>query len=105
MIQQEQRQLINLLNQKEQPVKVDDITILLNAVDRLIQEGTTKEVKQIYQCLIKEITFNKETKADIQMTLYFDETIVNQLNKSYQGAISQGDMALFVLETPIKIEL
>lgn len=86
-------------------MKVETETILLNAVDKLIEEGTTKEVKQIYQCFIKEITFNKETKSDIQMTLYFDEAIVNQLNKSYQEAISRGDVAIFVLKTPTKIEL
>ena len=71
----------------------------------MLKKGTTKEVKQIYQCFIKEITFNKDTKADIQMTLYFDEAIVDQLNKSYQEAISRGDMAIFVLKDVIEIAL
>ena len=71
----------------------------------MLKKGTTKEVKQIYQCFIKEITFNKDTKADIQMTLYFDEAIVDQLNKSYKEAISREDMAIFVLKDVIEITL
>ena len=70
-----------------------------------MKKGTTKEVKQIYQCFIKEITFNKDTKADIQMTVYFNEAIVDQLNKSYQEAISRGDMVLFVLRKKVYLHL
>jgi site-specific DNA recombinase len=96
MNQEEQNQLKRQKEQEGEAIKVTDITVLLNGVEGLLKKGTTREVKQIYQCFIKEITFNKDTKADIQMTLYFDEAIVDQLNKSYQEAISRGDVAIFV---------
>lgn len=72
MNQEEQNQLERQKNKKGESIKVTDITVLLNGIEGLLKKGTTKEVKQIYQCFIKGITFNKETKADIQMTLYFD---------------------------------
>lgn len=103
MNREEQNQLTLQKNKERESLKVTDITVLLNAIERLLKEGTTKEVKQIYQCFIKEITFNKDTKANIQMILYFEEAIVNQLNKSYQEAISRGDMAIFVSQLTIEL--
>lgn len=103
--QEEQNQLKRLKDQEGESIKVTDITVLLTAVEGLLKKGTTKEVKQIYQCFIKEITFNKDTKADIQMTVYFNEAIVDQLNKSYQEAISRGDMVLFVLRKKVYLHL
>lgn len=42
-----------------------------------MKEVTTKEVKQVYQCFIREIIFDKSKNDDTQMTLYFDEGIVS----------------------------
>lgn len=92
-------------DQKEKKIVTSDIHVLMTGVDRLLEKGTTKEVKHLYQCFIKEITFNKKTKSDIQMTVYFDEGIVNELNKNHQEAISEGDMAVFVSQLPIKLTI
>lgn len=103
--QEEQNQLKRQKDQENESIKVTDVTVLLNGIEGLLKKGTTKEVKQIYQCFIKEITFNKDTKTDIRMTLFFDETIVDQLNKSYQEAISRGDVVIFVYKDIIEITL
>lgn len=105
MNQEEKNQLKRQKEQGGEPIKVTDIAVLLNGIEKLLKEGTTKEIKQIYQCFIKEITFNRDKKADIQMTLYFDEAIVDQLNKSYQEAISRGDVAIFVSKNIIEMTL
>lgn len=64
MTREEQNQLTLQKNKESESLKVTAITVLLNVIERLLKEGTTKEVKPIYQCFIKEITLNKD-KNDI----------------------------------------
>ena len=97
MIQQRQREIERLKQTKNQPIQVIDISRILEAIQQFINKSSKREIKQVYQSFIKEITFDKKTKDQFKLTLYFDDAIVNQLNTIYQEAISHRDMAIFVL--------
>lgn len=44
------------------------------------------------------------TKEHIQLTMYFDQLIIDELNKQYQETVSQTkDTVLLVLATPIEL--
>lgn len=63
------------------------------------------EILELVIVCLTEVMNTVERLEEKKWAGYFDETIVDQLNKSYQEAISRGDVAIFVLKDVIEITL
>ena len=106
-ITRQRRQTIATFLEKEgvqlNPAEVEK---MLHYVNALLAGRNKKDIKAIYRTFIESITFNKETKGDIQIRMLFDAPIINQLNQVYQaGGTSQVGVSPVSLSSPIQITI
>lgn len=106
-VTRQRRQTIASFLEKEgvqlNPAEVEK---MLHYVNALLAGRNKKDIKAIYRTFIESITFNKETKGDIQIRMLFDAPIINQLNQVYQaGGTSQVGVSPVSLSFPIQITI
>ena len=103
--QKRENEILHFLKHKDQSIEITNVQRLLQGIDAMLAGQEKKAIKALYRCFIKKITFDKETKDNIQMTMVFDEDIIAQLNQFYQGTLSKSDRVLFVLQTAFELTI
>lgn len=101
-----ENEILGLLRYQEDEIRVKDVRLLFNNLDVLLDEKNKKEVKELYRIFIEKITFDLGTRDNIQITVKFDQSTVDQLNEAYRKAESSyEDSAFFVLRTPFQLSV
>lgn len=99
-----ENEIIEILAHKDESIEAHDIQKIVTGIDQLLAKQEKRVIKQLYRTFIKQITFDPVTKEQIQLTMYFDQPIIDELNKRYQETVSQTkDTVLF--ELPMLVEL
>lgn len=99
-----ENEIIEILAHKDELIEAHDIQKIVTGIDQLLANQEKQVIKQLYRTFIKQITFDPVTKEHIQLTMYFDQPIIDELIKHYQETVSQTkDTVLFVLETPVEL--
>ncbi|MBP2098921.1 site-specific DNA recombinase [Enterococcus rivorum] len=101
--QRRENEILHFLKHKDQLIELKDVQTILHGIDAMLAGQEKKTIKELYRFFIKKITFDKETKDNIQMTMAFDEKIIAQLNQFYQETLSKSDRVLFVLQTAFEL--
>ncbi|EDO1223660.1 recombinase family protein [Listeria innocua] len=96
-LQLRENEILGILEHRGEKIRVTDVKRILKSVDILLKGREKQVVKQIYRAFIKKITFDKETKMNIQLTIRFDEDIVRQLNEMYQETVSDSQDAVLLV--------
>lgn len=84
LLKQREFEISSLLNNQDNHVAKSDVKRLIQSLNCLLGDRNKKELKAVYRSFIKEITFEPTEKAHLNMMLYFDEGINQQLNDIYQ---------------------
>ena len=103
--QRRENEILHFLKHKDQPIKLKDVQTILQGIDAMLAGQEKKAIKELYRFFIKKITFDKETKDNIQMTMAFDEKMIAQLNQLYQETLSNSDRVLFVIRTAFELTI
>lgn len=101
--QRRENEILHFLKHKDQPIKLKDVQTILQGIDAMLAGQEKKAIKELYRFFIKKITFDKETKDNIKITMSFDEKIIAQLNQLYQEPLSHSDRGFFVLQTAFEL--
>lgn len=89
-------EILSILDHRDVKIHVKDVKQLVKALDELLEGREKAKIKTIYRTFIKEITFDVQDKRHLQLTMYFDKGIINQLNEHYREVVSNKmDAALF----------
>lgn len=99
-----ENEIIEILAHKDESIEAHGIQKIVTGIDQLLDNQEKRVIKQLYRTFIKQITFDPVIKEHIQLALYFDQPIIDELNKQYQETVSQTkDTVLFVLSTPVEL--
>ena len=88
-------EILSILDHQDVKVHVKDVKQLVKALDELLEGREKAKIKAIYRTFIKEITFEVHDKTQLQLTMYFDEGIISQLNEHYREVVSSKMDAAF----------
>lgn len=98
-----ENELLTILSYQGKKIEVDNVTDIVIGIDKLVSNQEKQQIKQLYRTFIQKITFTPDTKDHLQLTMYFDQSIIDQLNKHYRETVSHPeDTVLFVLTTPFR---
>ncbi|MFD2386619.1 zinc ribbon domain-containing protein [Enterococcus rivorum] len=103
--QRRENEILHFLKHKDQPIELKDVQTILQGIDAMLAGQEKKAIKELYRFFIKKITFDKETKDNIQMTMAFDEKMIAQLNQLYQETLSHSDRVFFVIQTAFELTI
>lgn len=102
--QSRENEILLMLRYKDVRIELQDVKQIVKSIDDLLAKREKKEIKAIYRSFIEKITFDPMNKEHLQITMKFNDEIINQLNEYYQLAVSdKKDTALFVLSSPFKL--
>ncbi|MGG5342099.1 recombinase family protein [Enterococcus sp. AZ192] len=98
-----ENELLSILSYQGKKIEVGNVTDIVIGIDKLVSNQEKQQIKQLYRTFIQKITFTPDTKDHLQLTMYFDQSIIDQLNKHYRETVSHSeDTVLFVLTTPFR---
>ncbi|MBC1939179.1 hypothetical protein HCB16_07725 [Listeria welshimeri] len=99
-----ENELLTILSYKVKKIEVGNVTDILNGIDKLVSNQEKQQIKQLYRTFIQKITFTPDTKEHLQLTMYFDQSIIDQLNKHYRETVSHSeDTVSFCLNNTLSI--
>lgn len=102
--QTRENEILLMLRYKDTKIKLQDVQQIVKSIDVLLEKREKKEIKAIYRSFIEKITFDPMEKEHLQMTMKFNDEIINQLNEYYQTAVSdKKDTAVFMLSSPFEL--
>lgn len=107
-LQISENELLSFLKHKDEVVDFKDVQKILTGIDTMLTDKPKSEIKKIYRAFINKITFDNQTKENIQITVKFNQEIVSQLNEIYQKALpadSNAGKAYFVMQKSMQLLL
>ncbi|EAC8051844.1 hypothetical protein KCU02_002551 [Listeria monocytogenes] len=98
-----ENELLTILSYQGKKIEVDNVTDIVIGIDKLVSNQEKQQIKQLYRTFIQKINFTPDTKDRLQLTMYFDQSIIDQLNKHYRETVSHSeDTVLFALTTTFR---
>lgn len=79
-----ENELLTILSYQGKKIEVGNVTDIVIGIDKLVSNQEKQQIKQLYRTFIQKITFTPDTKDHLQLTMYFDQSIIDQLNKHYR---------------------
>ncbi|HIY58924.1 MAG TPA: recombinase family protein [Candidatus Tetragenococcus pullicola] len=96
-----ENEILSFLERKEKKVSHKNVQQIGEGLEFLLKSKNKNEVKKIYCTFIEKITFDKDSKDDIRITMKFDQPVIDQLNQIYAKETPEATGAsFFSLETP-----
>ncbi len=80
-LKQRELDIINFLDNKGKKLNVDDVKVIVEAIDRMVVNQEKAKLKQLYSIFIEKITFEKGDNEHLNIHLAFDETTKEWIEK------------------------
>ncbi|MCH3084313.1 hypothetical protein K3X07_14900, partial [Listeria monocytogenes] len=80
-----------ILSYQGKKIEVDTVTDIVIDIDKLVSNQEKQQITQLYRTFIQKINFTPDTKDRLQLPMYFDHSIIDQLNKNYRETVSHSE--------------